>query len=101
MSWNHIFSKRGPVVGRACIGLKGYFQLWRYKPDTMNSFFVVPRVQRERASGVHLALLARRDLLALAMRGARVPPGLQDLQDLPPSLALTDRVRMWSVGLGP
>lgn len=55
------------------------------------------RVQRERASGVHLALLARRDLLALAMRGARVPPDLQDLQDLPPSLALTDRLSVFLV----
>lgn len=60
----------------------------------MKGFFVVPRVQRERASGVHLALLAHRDLLALAMRGARVPQDLRDLQDLPPSQALTDRVRM-------
>lgn len=66
---------------------------------TMKGFFVVPRAQRERASVVHLALLAHRDLLALAMRGARAPQDLRDLPDLPPSLALTDRVRTWSAGL--
>lgn len=55
------------------------------------------RVQRERAFGVHLALLALRDLLALVMRGARVPPGPQDLQDLPPSLALIDRLSVFLV----
>lgn len=55
------------------------------------------RVQRERASGGHLALLARRDLLALAMRVARVPQDLRDLQDLPPSLALTDRLSVFLV----
>lgn len=67
----------------------------------MKGFFIVLRVQRERAFGVHLALLAHKDLLALAMRGARAPRDLRDLQDLPPSLALTDRVRMWRVGPGP
>lgn len=66
----------------------------------MKVFFVVPRVQKERAFGVRLALLARRDLLALDMRGARAPQDLQDLQDLPHSLALIDRVRMWRVDLG-
>lgn len=58
----------------------------------MEGFFVVPRVRRERASGAHLALLALRDPLALAMRGVRAPQDLQDLQDLLPSLALTGRV---------
>lgn len=55
------------------------------------------RVQRERAFGVHLALLAHKDLLALAMRGARAPRDLRDLQDLPPSLALTDRLSVFLV----
>lgn len=55
------------------------------------------RAQRERASVVHLALLAHRDLLALAMRGARAPQDLQDLPDLPPSLALTDRLSVFLV----
>lgn len=94
----------------SCIDLKRYFHLWGYEQIQsqpracrvqMKGFFVVPRVQRERAFRVHLALLDHRDLLALAMRGARDPRGLRDLQDLPPSLALTDKVRMWRVGLGP
>lgn len=55
------------------------------------------RVQRERAFGVHLALPALRDLLALAMRGARAPQGPQDLQDLPLSLALIDRLSVFLV----
>lgn len=55
------------------------------------------RVQKERAFGVHLALLARRDLLALAMRGARAPQDLRDLQDLPHSLALIDRLSVFLV----
>lgn len=55
------------------------------------------RVQKERAFGVRLALLARRDLLALDMRGARAPQDLQDLQDLPHSLALIDRLSVFLV----
>lgn len=55
------------------------------------------RVQKERAFGVHLALLALRDLLALAMRGARAPQDLRDPQDLPHFLALTDRLSVFLV----
>lgn len=55
------------------------------------------RVRRERASGAHLALLALRDPLALAMRGVRAPQDLQDLQDLLPSLALTGRLSVFLV----
>lgn len=55
------------------------------------------RVRRERASGVHLALLALKDLLALAMRGARAPQDLQDPQGLPRSLDPTDRLSVFLV----
>ena len=69
--------------------------------DTVEGFLVVPRVQRERAFGAHLALLALRDLLVLAMRGVRDPQDRQDRQDLPRSLVLIGRVsRGWEVGLG-
>lgn len=68
--------------------------------DTVEGFLVVPRVQRERAFGAHLALLVLRDLLVLAMRGVRDPQDLQDHQDLPRSLVLIGRVSR-RMGSGP
>lgn len=53
------------------------------------------QVKRERVSGVSLAHLDLRDLLALVMRGARVPQDLQVPQDPPHSLALIGRLSVF------
>jgi hypothetical protein len=62
-------------------------------------FLLVPRVQRERASEASLDLLDLKDLLALAMRGARAPLGLQAHQGPPRSPDLTGRVSLQEGGV--